>query len=166
MASGQWRVTLVQLLAVTIACVASTGCQPKDVRPGLWIAGEATPEHVVDWRFTDDIEEIFIETRSPYLLPHSTTIWCVELGGQLYVGSYGEDKKTWEKNLARRPEARLSIAGKVYDVTLVPVVDPDLGEALDGAYAEKYDMADVFGSELPPWWYYLVEQRGSRSGGE
>jgi len=40
------------------------------------------------------------------------------------------------------------------------VTDRDLIEALDAAYARKYDMEEVFGEEVPNWRYYRVAQRG------
>ena len=146
-------------VAALVAAVVVVGCQPEDETPGLWLGGEIATERVDDWRFTDDIEEIFIETRPWYGIPHSTTIWCVELGGELYIGSYGEEKKTWEKNVARRPAAKLAISGKLHEVTVVPVSEPDKVDALDAAYAKKYDMAEVFGDEIPDWWYYQVVAR-------
>jgi hypothetical protein len=136
--------------------VAVLGCQPEDETPGLWLRGEVALERVDDWRFTNDIEEIFVETRPWYGIPHSTTIWCVELGGSLYIGSYGDEKKAWEKNLARDPRVKLAISGKLYEVTLAPVTEPSQAEALDAAYAQKYDMAEVFGDVIPEWWYYHV----------
>ncbi|MBW2295824.1 MAG: hypothetical protein JRG94_26575, partial [Deltaproteobacteria bacterium] len=66
---------------------------------------------------------------------------------------------TWEKNIARDATARLAIAGKLYEVNLVPVTEPGRVEALDAAYGQKYDMADVFGDEVPAWWYYRVAAR-------
>ena len=150
------------LLAAFAVAVVWIGCQPKDESPGLWLRGESVEAHLDDWRFTNDIEEIFIETRPWYGLRHSTTIWCVELDGELYVGSYGDEKKAWEKNIARDPEARLRIAGKIYQVKLTPVTDPDLTDALHAAYAQKYDMVEVFGDDIPQWWYYRVAQRSQR----
>jgi hypothetical protein len=143
-------------LAALVAAVAVLGCQPEDETPGLWLRGEVALERVDDWRFTNDIEEIFVETRPWYGIPHSTTIWCVELGGSLYIGSYGDEKKAWEKNLARDPRVKLAISGKLYEVTLAPVTEPSQAEALDAAYAQKYDMAEVFGDVIPEWWYYHV----------
>ncbi len=145
--------------AALVAAVAVLGCQPEDEAPGLWLRGEVALTRVDDWRFTNDIEEIFVETRPWYGIPHSTTIWCVELGGELYVGSYGDQKKTWENNVARDPTAKLAIAGKLYEVTLAPVTEPGQVEALDAAYAQKYDMAEVFGDAIPEWWYYRVVAR-------
>ncbi len=142
--------------ALFAAALAAMGCQPQDESPGFWLRGETALTRVDDWRFTRDIEEIFVETRSWYGIPHSTTIWCVELDGDLYIGSYGDQKKAWEKNLARDPTAQLAIAGKLYQVIVAPVIEPNRIDALDAAYAHKYDMADVFGDELPDWWYYRV----------
>ena len=146
-------------MTALVAAVAVLGCQPEDETPGLWLGGEIALERVDDWRFTNDIEEIFIETRPWYGIPHSTTIWCVELGGELYIGSYGDEKKTWENNVARHPAAKLAISGKLYEVTVAPVTEPDRVEALDAAYAKKYDMAEVFGDAIPDWWYYHVVAR-------
>ena len=156
-AEGRWmkQVPLLVLITVAVWCV---GCQPKDVRPGLWLRGDLVEERVDDWGFTQEIEEIFIETRAWYGIPHSTTIWCGERSGKLYIGSYGDQKKTWEKNVARSPEARLAIAGKIYEVTVTPVTDRALIDALHATYTQKYDMAEVFGDDLPEWWYYRVEQ--------
>jgi squalene-hopene/tetraprenyl-beta-curcumene cyclase len=147
------------LMSLAVALLAM-GCAPKDERPGLWLNGDLVENRIDDWSFTNDIEELFIETRPWYGVSHSTTIWCVTLDGTLYIGSYGDEKKTWEKNVARNPEARLAIEGRLYEVTVAPVSDAELTESLDRAYSAKYDMAEVFGEDLPKWWYYRVSQRG------
>jgi len=146
-------------LAVLAVALVWAGCTPKDERSGTWLSGELVEDHIDDWSFSDDVEEIFIETHPWYGIAHSTTIWCVTLRGALYIGSYGEEKKAWEKNVARNPEARLSIAAKLYEVTVAPESDAELIESLDRAYAAKYDMAEVFGDDVPEWWYYRVTQR-------
>ncbi len=142
------------VLTLAMVCIA---CQPSDVRPGLWLRGENVSEPVDDWRFASDVEEIFIETKPWYGIPHSTTIWCVEIDGKLYVGSYGEEKKTWENNIARNPVAKLRIGEKIYPVRVTAITDPTLTNTVDAAYTQKYDMAEVFGDDLPPWWYYTIE---------
>ena len=88
-----------KLLMLLLSVLLTAACSPKDERPGLWLGGEEATAMVNDWRFTDDIQEIAIETRTWYLLAHSTIIWCVEFEGNLYVGSYGTEKKFWEKKL-------------------------------------------------------------------
>ncbi len=142
-----------------VAVIAALGCQPSDETPGLWLRGEVAVAPVDDWKFTRDIDEIFVETHPWYGIPHSTTIWCAELDGELYVGSYGEEIKTWEQHAVSDPQVELSIAGKLYPATLAPVTDRARNQALGIAYARKYDMAEVFGDELPSWRYYRVRAR-------
>jgi hypothetical protein len=150
-----------RVLAWTLLALATVvlGCQPQDESPGFWLRGEVAVERVDDWGFTREIEEIFVETRPWYGIAHSTTIWCAELDGELFVGSYGEEIKTWEKNIASDSRAKLSIDGRLYSVRLNPVMESAQGHALDAAYSQKYDMVDVFGSDLPSWRYYRVSRR-------
>ncbi len=145
-------------LAALVLLILFVACQPKDTRPGLWLRGETPAELVTDWSFAAAAEEIFVETRPWYGIRHSTTIWCVVLDNVLYIGSYGDEKKSWEKNIARNREARIRIDGVLYEVAVTPVTNKKLGSALDAAYNAKYDMVDVFGEDVPPWWYYRVEQ--------
>jgi hypothetical protein len=147
---------LGRCLAALLAVLLVSACQPEDESPGLWLSGEPVLEPVDDWRFTKDIEEIFVETRPWYLIPHSTTIWCVEVDGELYIGSYGDEKKAWEKNIAHDPNVTLAIDGRLHEMTVAPVTEPGRVAALHLAYASKYDMVEVFGEEVPDWWYYRV----------
>jgi hypothetical protein len=121
--------------------------------------GVAAEEQVENWNFTNDVDEIFIETRTWYRVPHVTTIWCVSLSGELYIGSYGEGKKYWEKNVARNADARVSIDGVIYEVRVDPITEPAAVAVLDAALNRKYDMQAVFGDEDPPWWFYRVTPR-------
>ena len=150
---------IMRLFFAILSISVLIACQPKDVRPGMWLNGDLVTQPVSGWSFTDEIEEIFIETNPWYGIPHSTTIWCVAFEGDLYIGSYGQEKKTWEDNLAQDPRARLAISGKLYKVMVRRVTDQQLTEKLDMAYQKKYDMVEVFGNETPEWWFYSVEQR-------
>ena len=123
--------------------------QPQDESAGFWLRGEAVESRVADWRFTKDIQEVFIQTTPWYLIPHSTTIWCVELNGGLYIGSYGNTKKQWEHNVLRNPNAKMRVAARIYKVTIGEVEDDATNEALDAAYATKYDMVSTLGPKKP-----------------
>lgn len=157
------RLTLLGKRTTTSCCIALFvsvlfSCHPVDVRPGLWLSGEIDRQPVNDWGFTDSIEEIFIETESWYGIRHSTTIWCVSSAGSLYIGSYGDEKKVWEKNIAKQARARLLIDGMLYQVLVIPISEPNLVSSLNVAYNKKYDMQAVFGEEIPLWWFYQVKQ--------
>ena len=138
---------------------ALTACEPSDVRPGLWLKGEEVTASVASWRFAAETDEIFIETIPWYGIPHSTTIWSVVVEDNIYIGSYGLDKKAWEKNLMENANARLGISGKLYSVVVSTIEDEKLSASLSLAYNSKYDMAEVFGEEIPLWWFYSIKQR-------
>jgi hypothetical protein len=134
------------------------GCQPEDVTPGLWLQGEEVSATVDSWQFTDAVEEIFIETEPWYFVAQSTTIWCVHHAGSLYIGSYGTEKKTWEKNVLRHPQARVSIDAKLYRVIVSELNDESVARKVETAYNKKYDMGEVFGDDIPKWWFYRLDQ--------
>jgi hypothetical protein len=142
---------------------ALAACEPSDVRPGLWLKGEQVTASVMSWEFAAETDEIFIETDPWYGIPHSTTIWSVVVDDNIYIGSYGLDYgldiKAWEKNLVENANARLGITGKLYNVVVSKIDDERLGARLSQAYNSKYDMAEVFGEEIPKWWFYSIKQR-------
>jgi hypothetical protein len=140
--------TIIVLVAVLLL-VSVTGFEPKDCpptdrsfsckMPGLWLKGEPVTTPVTDWAFTDQIPQIKIQTETPFLLPHSVTIWCAVYNGNLYVTSYRG--RQWVENIIRDPQVRLKIADKVFDRTLSIVNDP----------AEKAAVLQAKGRKYPQW---------------
>jgi hypothetical protein len=128
-------------IACLIALMVSLACsiEPSDERPGFWLSGEVNRQTVDDWSFTSDFKEIFIETATPYGIPHSVTIWCLALGNELYVGAYAADTKQWVANVARNPNVRLKIGDAIYERKLEPVADPATIAELNRGYARKYE---------------------------
>ena len=74
-------------LGIALVFLRIVGYEPKDTSPGLWIAGNTVSEPVTDWSFTNEIDEIFVETRTPYLVPHSITTYCGVYDGKFYLFS-------------------------------------------------------------------------------
>jgi hypothetical protein len=133
-----------------------TGFEPKDCPPtdksvscavpGLWLKGKAVTTPVTDWSFTDNIPQIKIQTQTPFLLPHSVTIWCAEYNGNLYVTSHSG--RLWVEDIIRDPRVRLKIADQVFDRTLSVVDDP----------AEKAAVLQAKGKKYPQWKVPLVSE--------
>lgn len=132
------------VLAAAILVLRVVGYEPSDQRPGLWLAGERVAGPVTDWSFTTDHEEIFVQTRSPYLFPHSVTTYCATYGGDLYLFSayYGggvfPDARAWNRNVVRDPRVRLKIGDRVFDQTVRHVTDAGTREAVHERFIAKY----------------------------
>jgi hypothetical protein len=126
------------VIALTVSCTLD----PRDERPGLGLSGPVVQQLVEDWSFTEGAREIFIETTTSYWIPHSVTAWCVTVGSELYVAADDADKKSWVANVARDPNVRLKIIGKVYEQKLEPVTDATTIAAIaaiDDGFVRKYE---------------------------
>ena len=64
---------------MTLIVLRVVGVDPQDQRPGLWLAGDVVDSPVSDWSFTDDHYEIYLQTNTPYFVPHSVTVYCATL---------------------------------------------------------------------------------------
>jgi hypothetical protein len=130
---------LLMIYAIAIALMVACAIDPKDERAGFGLRGEVHQQAVEDWSFTEDSGEIFIETVTSYWIPHSVTAWCVTVGNELYVSADDADEKRWVANVARNPNVRLEIKGKIYEQRLVPVADPTTIDAIDIGFVRKYE---------------------------
>ena len=99
-------------LALIGICAALIACEPSDQRPGLWLSGKPAEISPKDWRFTNEYKEIYVEVQTPYFIPHSVTIWCAELEGELYIGARNPEEKKWPGWVATSPQVKLKIAEK------------------------------------------------------
>jgi hypothetical protein len=133
-----------------------TGCQPSDQRPGLWLSGEQALGYPDGWRFTDELHEIYVQVATPYFLPHSVTIWCAQLDGQLYIGARNPDTKNWPGWVEKNPQIILKAAGTLYDVSLQTVTDSAEIEQVKSAYAQKYNLTQTPGETPPAMRYWRI----------
>jgi hypothetical protein len=146
---------------IAIALVAGfTACiDPSERRPGLRLGGELATELPADWRFTDEHREIAIEVATPYLIPHSITIWCAAADRGLFVAARNPDEKRWTGWVAQDPNARLKIGAQVYEVKLSLMDDPGQLAKVRRAYTAKYELPDPPPDGGPPMRYWRVEPR-------
>jgi hypothetical protein len=143
-----------------LAFLPVSGCiDPKDRRPGLRLSGEVVSEPVEDWSFTDAHGEIFIEVRTPYLLPHSVTIVCASLDGKLYLWALNPSEKRWVAYVERDPDVRLQIGDAIYEQRLETVDDPAQRDAIYHAFAAKYDRDPAPPGERPEFRAFRVVER-------
>jgi hypothetical protein len=150
---------LYLLAAAALSALALGGClRPEDQRPGFHLSGEVSPLPA-DWSFTDAQPEIALEVSTPYLLPHSVTIWCATLDGALYVGARNPESKRWPRWVDADPAVRLAIADRIYEATLVPADAPEVVGRLRRAYAEKYELPVDHAAPAPPIRYWRVSER-------
>jgi hypothetical protein len=138
----------VRFVAIILALIAIVACDPNERRPGLWLTGETAP-FAADWSFTNTIPEIAIQVHTPYLLPHSVTIWCSSVDGKLYVGSSAPETKRWPAWADADPNVKLKIDGKVYEVRLEPLTSPDEVAPVQQAFAVKYKLNQAAPAAAP-----------------
>jgi hypothetical protein len=144
------------VLSITLSLACSV--DPSDERPGFRLSGEVHQQPVQDWSFTSDIKEVFVETSTPYVIPHSVTIWCVTLDNQLYVGAWEADSKQWVANVRRDPNVRLKVGDKIYEQRLEPIADPATIARLDEIYARKYEYEEEEEEEASTAHWRVVER--------
>ena len=135
---------LLLIVGVTLVSLRLLGYEPSDRRPGLWLTGDRVTEPVTDWSFTEDHQEIFVQTRTLYLIPHSVTTYCAVYEGDLYVfsayyqGGVFPDERGWNRNVMRDPRVRLKIGDRLFDQTVSHVTDADTHEAVHASFVAKY----------------------------
>ena len=146
-------------LAITVA-LSLVGCiDPKDQRPGLELRGDVIQQFPSDWNFANAHREIEIQVATPYLIPHSVTIWCAAAGDELYVGARNPDSKRWPGWVERDPNVRLRIGERIYAVRLSVIDAADKIAQVRRAYVAKYDLPDPPPEGGPPMRYWSVEPR-------
>ncbi len=137
-------ITLLLLVVGTFVSLRLLGYEPSDQRPGLWLTGERASEPTTDWSFTEDHQEIFVQTRTPHLIPHSVTTYCALHDGDLYIlsayyeGGVFPDERGWNRNVMRNPRVRLKIGDGVFDQTLSHITDAETRLAVHASFVAKY----------------------------
>lgn len=140
---------------VFAALILSVGCEPQDSRPGLWLRGEFSTIPA-DWSFSRAHKEITVQVATPYLLPHSVTVWCIDVDGDLYLGASNPESKNWPGWVRDDPDVRLKIDTKLYDVTLEELLEADAIRHVALAYAEKYDLDEPSSGDASAVRYWRV----------
>ncbi|MEM7077705.1 MAG: hypothetical protein AAF513_03650 [Pseudomonadota bacterium] len=130
----------MQKTAVSVLCIATLcGCGvPMGPIAGGKLDGEIKP-WPESWAFTDNIENILLETRPDD--PYSVTLWCVQDENALYIGS-NDSSSNWIRFIDADSDVVLSVEGHIYPARAERVEDPVLVDALQQAFTSKYEIED------------------------
>ncbi len=143
-------------LVLAIGMVLMLGaCEPQDRRPGLWLRGELQP-YPEDWGFANRHLEIAIQVAAPYFLPHSVTIGCAELQGDLFVLAFRPETKNWPAWVTDDPDVVLKVGEDLFEARLTRIEDPLVIANALRAFAAKYRQAGSVSSGV---WFWRVGPR-------
>ena len=98
---------LIGLLMALYVAAIFVPLEPDERRPGTRLGGDLAEVQDTDWSFLQGRNQIFVETRTRYLIPHSvtTTSWVVD--NAFYVPCGNCDSKRWPVNVKRDPRMQL-----------------------------------------------------------
>jgi len=120
-------------------------CEPKDRRPGTWLSGDLVEDRIEDWSFSNEFQEVIIQTHPWYGVPHSVTTVLATADGKLYVPSiYREepkrfpDGKYWNRIVAKNPNVEVKIGDQLYPRMVSLVSDKAEFKRGLNALATKY----------------------------
>ena len=136
--------SLLAFLILAIILVRALGSEPRDRSPGLWLSGKVVTTPDTDWSFTDQIENLYVETRTWYYIPHTVTTYCTTYNGELYLTStYPQaaefpGTRFWNHNVVRDPRVRLKVGDKIYERKVFLVTDQAEKAAVLESKAKKF----------------------------
>lgn len=107
--------------------------------------GELVGQIVLDWSFSDEYTEVFVQTNPWYGIPFSVTVVAASTGDRIYVPSiYSKPAefpgtKYWNRVISNNPEVVLKIGDKLYPRRARLVTDDVEFELAFEALAAKYE---------------------------
>lgn len=144
------------------ALLSLSACGPVGPLPGGALSGEVKPAPS-DWSFVADVEQAQLETRPAD--PRSVNVWLGSRDGKLYVasslirGPKLPTERAWVRDIEADERVRMRIAGAVYELRAVRVLDDDEAAAARAMLEAKYALAP---DDLDPQrevWIYALEPR-------
>jgi len=144
-------------IGLMIVAALLMGIGPFDRLPGARLVGGVVDGPIASWRFVEKAGQCQLETRPQY--PHSVTVNCWHLDGQLYIGCMNCQGKVWSHYVAQTKLARVKIASLVYPVILERITD---SKEMALSWAARWDQlgrARPVGKAPEHYWLYRVSSR-------
>lgn len=120
---------------------------------GTALTGPQSADKIRDWQFAADVDQCALEVRPED--PHSVTVNCWLVGGQLYVGCSECPGKTWSAAITLNSGARIQIGDNVYPVKATRLTDQVAAERAWAFRSEKYEAGEVGGLPADFWLFHL-----------
>lgn len=153
---------LASLLCLVLGAGLACG-GPLGPFSGGRLSGQAGPDRVADWSFSDEIENAQLEVNPAD--PHSVNTWCKGIGDRLYVptsmilGPTDPTERDWVGFVQKDPLVRIRLGDTVYERRMVRVSDDaEFGEARLALEA-KYDIATEDRDPERTIWIYRLDPR-------
>lgn len=122
------------LMALGVLCLGACS-SPMGPIAGGKLAGD-TADWPEDWKFTDSIENVLLETDPSD--PYSVTIWCVSVEDRLYIAA-ASGQSRWVRNIDGNNAVILGIQQWLYPAFAVRIPTAEIPAAVSDAYVVKYD---------------------------
>ena len=148
---------MYRLVTILLIFLALTACEPMDKTPGMWLSGEVINTEIKDWSFSNEYQEVFLETHPWYGIPFSVTVVTATTGNKLFVPSIYSapaefpGTKYWNGIIQSNPAVFIKIGDKRYPRSAHLITDPDEFQEAFAALAKKYN-----------YWRSIFEGRAER----
>lgn len=122
-----------------------SACEPSDRTPGAWLSGDVVTDTIADWSFSNQHQEVFLQTHPWYGIPFSVTVVAATTGDKLFVPSiYSEPaefpgSKYWNGVIQKNPEVTIKIGDKLYPRSAHLITGDAEFELAFQALADKYE---------------------------
>lgn len=133
------------------------GIGPFERLPGGRLVGSVIEAPILTWRFVEGAGPCQLETRPQY--PHSVTVNCWHVDGQLYVGCMNCQGKVWSHYVDQIPLARLKIGSEIYPVILKRTLDPQEMALSWATRADQLGRVRQVATVPAHYWLYRVTSR-------
>ena len=141
---------------VLLGAALSLGCEPTGPLPGGELSGEVVAELPSDWSFSDDWENVQLETRPED--PYSVNVWGVGVGDRFYLGSGEGGESTWTQHIGEDSAVRLRVGEQIYELSAVRIEDAEERDRFLAAMKRKYDW-EPSAEESDRAWVFRLDPR-------
>jgi hypothetical protein len=150
--------TLVAVIAVALLLDTFGGWLfdgPLGPIPGGALQGPVDPNPRPEWSNLEEVIELEIRPERPW----SLSVWNVVIDGQLYVPSASGARRRWTQVAIADPLARLRTRGRIYELRIEKVEDPELRKRVGEAVARRYGFDPPANAEEDTTWYFHLGPR-------